>query len=103
MLELVGGLLDGFLVGSHLALGLDDLALKGTDLLLGDLAARELLLDLLLRLFQLLELFCGVFHRIGQHLLLLGQELRVAGIHFQELVDPSQLGGQAAAFFVHVL
>ena len=80
-----------------------DLTLQRPHLLLGRLASFELLLHLLFGGLQGLQLFGRVLHSLAQDLLLLRQQLGVAGVQFQQLVDLPQLGGKVAGFLVDVL
>ena len=80
-----------------------DLTLEGAQLLLGYLAAFKLLLYLLFGLFQRFQLSGRCLYSVRQDFLLLGQQVRVAGVHFQQLVNVAQLFGQAPAFRLHVL
>ena len=71
--------------------GRDDLALQLADLCLGDIASLELLLHLLLSLAQGFQLFAGALHGLGQHLLLLCQQLGIAWVKLELAVNLGQL------------
>ena len=86
--RLVGGCLQLL----ELLLCFDDLSLERVILLLGDLAFRQRLIGLLCGGLQRLQLFLRLFDGVRQELMLLGKELRIAGIQFEQLLDILELG-----------
>ena len=103
LLDRLSGLLGGPFIAVQLLRGGDNLTLEGADLLRRHFAAFKLRLDLLFRFFQRLQPSPGGLHRFRQDLLLLGQQVSVARVHFQQLVNLPQLTGQAARLPLDVL
>ena len=73
----------------QIALRLNDLPPEALEL--GAVLVHARVLQLLLGVFQLLQLVFGVAHSLGQQFLLLLQQLRVAGVELQQPLDVPQL------------